>query len=156
MSVQICDKETMVKVTTKLRGEIEVDESAIVELVEPLVGFPDHHRFIVYQVQEGPISWLQSVDDADVCFAVLEPFAIGLDPDMAIGPDDLGEIAAADPDDVVVYTMLVLDDDPAQIRTNLRAPILVGRSSQRGKQVVFDDPALPIQFYLKDLQKGSN
>lgn len=150
----ICTKESSVRVQTKLRGEIDVEEDAIVEFIEPLIGFDAHRRFIVYQTQEGPVYWLQSVDEVDLCFAVLAPFEVGLDPDMAIGAQDLADIGAESVDDVVVYTMLVLDDDQSKTRTNLRAPVLMGRSSRKAKQVVFQDSALPVQFYLQSLQKG--
>jgi len=48
--------------------------------------------------------------------------------------------------------MVVLDKDPSQRRTNLRAPILVCRNTRMAKQVVLQDTRLPIKFFLRDLK----
>ena len=73
---------------------------------------------------------------------------------MEISGDEAGDIGAAGPADITVFTVLVLDKDPQKIRTNLRAPIFVNRKSGMAKQMVLADTRLPIRFYLKDLAKA--
>lgn len=51
----------------------------------------------------------------------------------------------------VAVTEDQLITDPTQRRTNLRAPILVGRPTGLAKQVVWSDARLPIRFFLRDL-----
>jgi flagellar assembly factor FliW len=142
---------TMIKVDTLLNGVIEVPESRILTFVAPLLGFFELRKYVIYQTQAGPLSWLQSVENRQVAFCVLNPFAAGLDPDMAISPDDVSDIGTVGAADIDVYTIVVLDKDPANVRTNLRAPILVGRGSNKAKQVVLNDPKLPIKLMLRDL-----
>ncbi len=89
--------------------------------------------------------------DPSISFCLLAPFAAGLDPDMEITAADVSDIAANGASDIEVYTVVVLDDDPENIRTNLRAPILVSRSSGKAKQVVLHNTSLPIKFFLRDL-----
>ncbi|MFW5829035.1 MAG: flagellar assembly protein FliW [Planctomycetota bacterium] len=142
-------------VQTVHKGAVEVEESAIIRFVSPLLGFNHLERFIVYQTHEGPLYWLQAVDDPQACFCLLAPFEAGLDPDIEIGAEDAAALEAREAGDIVVYTMVVLDEDPDQIRTNLRAPILVGRQSSLAKQIVVGTGKLPVQFYLNRLgQKG--
>lgn len=140
----------IVRVQTLHRGVVEVPEQDLTTFVSPLLGFEHLRRFLVYQTQPGPMVWLQSVEDPAAAFCLLDPFAAGLDPDMEIDAHDVAEIGAANADQVTVYTMLVLDKDPAQIRTNLRAPILLCSLTQRAKQVVLNDQRLPIRFHLRD------
>lgn len=142
----------VVRVRTVKGTEIEVPEQEIISFVQPLLGFERLKRFLIYQTQAGPVWWMQSVEDAAVAFCVLQPFAAGFDPDMEIGGEDVADIGAAGSDEVEVYTLVVLDQDPAQIRTNLRAPILVGRRSRLAKQVVLADQQLPVRAFLKDLR----
>ncbi len=141
-----------VKVQTLLRGEVEVAEDQLVSFSTPLLGFERHKRFLLYQTETGPTYWLQSADELKVSFCLLAPFQAGLDPNFEIGPGDVSDIGALDEGDIDVYTLVVLDRDPNQRRTNLRAPILICRSTRRAKQVVLNDPNLPIKFYLRDLK----
>lgn len=139
-------------VQTLLKGPVEVTEDQLTTFVTPLLGFPQLKRWLFYQTQSGPSYWIQSVDDPKVGFCVLAPFQAGLDPDIELNGEDVADIGAKDASDIDVYTMVVLDKDPAQRRTNLRAPILVCRASRMAKQVVLQDTRLPIKFFLRDLK----
>lgn len=139
------------RVTTLQRREIDVDERSIVRFVEPMPGFPGLTRFIIYQTSDGPLYWLQSVEDQKVACCLLAPFQAGLDYPIEIGPADAARINAEGEKDIVVYTLVVLDRDREKIRTNLRAPILVSRSSNLAVQLILDDPRLPIQFPLASM-----
>lgn len=141
-----------ITVQTLLKGPVEVAEESLTTFVTPLLGFPRLKRWLFYQTQSGPTYWIQSVEDPKVGFCVLAPFQAGLDPDIELGREDVADIGAKDVSDIDVFTMVVLDKDPAQRRTNLRAPILVCRSTRMAKQVVLQDTRLPIKFFLRDLQ----
>ena len=141
-----------VSVDTQLRGVVEVPADKILRFTAPLLGFDKLERFLIYQTQPGPLFWLQAVDDKSVSFCLLAPFQAGMDIDMEIGPVDAVDIGAVAVGEIDVYTVLVLDKDPAQIRTNLRAPILVCPRTGLAKQLVLSNAKLPIQFHLKDLR----
>jgi flagellar assembly factor FliW len=143
---------TMISVKTLLKGVIEVPEDRLITFTRPLLGFDSLKRFLLYQTAEGPMYWLQSVEDERTAFCLLAPFLAGLDPDLVITPADAIDIQASGSGDIDVYTVVVLDRDPALVRTNLRAPVLIGRTSGKAKQVVLEDPRLPIRFFLKDLR----
>lgn len=144
--------ERLVTVQTQIAGPREVEASSILRFVTPLLGFDQLERFITFQTQEGPLHWLQSVEDPQVAFCLLEPFAAGMDVDMEINAADAIDIGSVNEAEIEVYTVLVLEKDPAKIRTNLRAPILVCRRTGLAKQLVLSNAKLPIQFHLADLK----
>lgn len=119
-----------VTVDTVVKGEIEVEEDRIVTFVEPLLGFEHLKRFLVFQTQEGPIFWLQSVEEREAAFCIVTPFAIGLDPDYEIGTQDVEDLEVNGVEDITVYTMVTLAADANDTTTNLRAPILVAKSGK--------------------------
>jgi flagellar assembly factor FliW len=141
-----------IQVKTLLKGTVEVPEDKLITFISPLLGFEHLKRFLIYQTQEGALYWLQAVEDSQVAFCLLAPFQAGLDPDLEISGEDVAEIGARDAQDIDVYTIVVLDRDPAQHRTNLRAPILVSRTGNLAKQVVLNDNRLPIKLLLSDLK----
>jgi flagellar assembly factor FliW len=139
-------------ISTLQKGRIRVADDQLTTLVTPLLGFPALKRWLFYQTEDGPIHWMQSVDDPQTGFCLLAPFDAGLDPDIELGNEDVSDIGAMDASDIDVYTMMVFDRDLDQHRTNLRAPILVCRTTQLAKQVVLHDTRLPIRFVLPDLK----
>lgn len=140
-----------IAVKTLFKGEVLVPEEELVTFAAPLLGFEHLRRFHLYQTDAGPLYWMQAVEDEKVSFCLLAPFQAGLDPDFEITGEDVADIGAQGADDIQVFTMVVLDQDPKQTRTNLRAPILIGSRSRAAKQVVFQDARLPLRFYLRDL-----
>jgi flagellar assembly factor FliW len=132
-------------------GVVQAPETSLVELIEPLPGLGADREFLVYRTQDGPLCWWQSTARRDLALCCLDPFAAGFDPDMAIDQAAVEAVGAAGVEDIAVYTIVVLERDPAQTRTNLRAPILVGRRSRKAMQVVLDDARLPVRAYLADL-----
>ncbi len=141
-----------VTVLTLLKGAVEVPEDRLITFASPLLGFEQLKRFLIYQTQEGPTYWLQSLEQCDAAFCLLAPFQAGLDPELEISGADVADLGAKNATDLDVYTMIVLDKDPAQRRTNLRAPILVCRTTRLAKQIVLQDQRLPIKFFLRDLK----
>lgn len=139
------------RVQTFNAGVLQVPETALISLVQPLAGLGDDREFLVYRTAPGPLSWWQSTTRPQMALCCLEPFAAGLDPDIVIDQPAADAIGASGPDDIAVFTILVLDPDPAQIRTNLRAPVLVCRSTRRAQQVIIDDPRLPVRATIAEL-----
>lgn len=139
------------RVETFNAGVLQVPPDSLVELVEPLPGLGDDREFLVYRTQPGPLSWWQSTTRKDLALCCLEPFAAGFDPDLAIDQASAAAVGASGPEDIAVFTIVVLEQDPTQTRTNLRAPILVGRTTRKAMQVVLDDPKLPVKAYLAEL-----
>lgn len=139
------------RVQTFNAGELAVQPENIVELVEPLPGLGPDREFLVYRTQPGPLTWWQSTARIDLALCCLEPFAAGLDPDLAIDQASAEAVGASGPDDIIVFTVVVLERDVTQTRTNLRAPILVGKRTGRALQVVLEDQRLPVKAYLAEL-----
>ena len=62
------------KINTTRFGELEVDKKDIIEFTEGLLGFENLTKFfIVDPGDQTLILWLQSVDDANTAFPIIEP-----------------------------------------------------------------------------------
>ncbi len=148
------DEMTSITVETLMKGTIDVPEQDVITFSQALLGFEQRHRYIILQTQPGPLYWLQSIEDPRLAFCLLAPFETNLDPDFEIGRQEVEDLQASGATEITVYTMVVLDRDPQQMRTNLRAPLLVCRRTGLGKQVVFTDERLSVQFFLKDIPQA--
>lgn len=151
MMLQEMPPVSTLTVKTLFKGDVEVPEEDIVTFAGPLLGFAGLQRFFIYQTEPGPLYWMQALEDEKIAFCLLAPFQAGLDPDLEITGEDVADLGAIGSDDIVVYTLVVLDPDPKLVRTNLRAPILVCTRSHLAKQVVLQDNRLSVRFLLRDL-----
>lgn len=137
-------------------GALEVDEASILTFTQPIIGFQAFRRFVLLDNSENPnISWLQSTDAGDLAFVLMDPRSMM--PDYDIGPRkaDLIELAADSVDDLDIYTLVVVTQAPRQVRTNLKAPILINPRQRLAKQAILDDNSYPVQFVIDPAQEGA-
>lgn len=124
---------------------VEVADEQIFAFEPGIGGFDALRRYALLSEPDSPVEWLQSLDDQDICFAVMEPFVF--DPDYAFElPDrDVEALGMSEAGDALVRCILTLDDDPARITANLLAPLILCRRTHLARQVVLQDMALPLR-----------
>ncbi|NLA75615.1 MAG: flagellar assembly protein FliW, partial [Deltaproteobacteria bacterium] len=64
-------------IKTSRFGEIEIEEKRIILFNEGLIGFPDEKEYIIIEHRSGsPFMWLQSVNNPDLAFVIMNPFQV--------------------------------------------------------------------------------
>ena len=120
-------------------------EIPVIDLVHPLPGFPDHHRFALVQLDDaGVLCQLRSLDDPTLRFLVVPPMAFFPEYAPVVGDDVVDDLEIVDADDVVVLLVLNAGDSLTTTTANLLAPVVVNTATRRASQVILDDPDLPI------------
>ena len=68
----------MLKILTRDFGEVEISEDDVITFIEPIFGFKDYSRFAVLTEESIGLdfAWLQSVEDASVCFILVNPSTV--------------------------------------------------------------------------------
>jgi flagellar assembly factor FliW len=120
-------------------------EIPVIDLVHPLPGFPDHHRFALVQLDDdGILCQLRSLDDPSLRFLVVPPVAFFPDYAPVVGDDVVGDLQITSADEVIVLLVLNAGDSLDTTTANLLAPVVVNTATRRASQVILDDPDLPI------------
>lgn len=117
----------------------------VIELVQPLPGFPDDHRFeLVGLDDDGVLCALRSLDHEDLQFLVVPPG--GFFPTYApeLSDEDADQLALTSADDALVLLVLHAGATLASTTVNLRAPVVVNTATHRAAQVILDDPSLSV------------
>ncbi len=138
------------------RMELEPDEAgaALLEMVQPMVAFPDHRRFALTRLdQTGLVCDLHAVDD-ELRFVVVPPAAFFADYAPEIDDSVVEQLGVESADDVVVMLVVNLGDTPESATANLMAPVLVNRRTRRAGQFLLDDPDLPLRAPLTPVGAG--
>lgn len=135
------------KFRTARFGEIEYPEEVVLTFPEGVLGFPNETQYILLEhTSEGsPFKWLQSLENPELAFIVVDPFyleprfqfEIDLDTERMIGTADSGACA-------VMAIVNVPRDTPIHMTANLKAPLLVNVENRLGRQVVLGSQAYSI------------
>lgn len=141
------------RLETSRFGSLEVDPETVITFTQPIIGFQEFRRFVLMPASEdGAIKWLQSVEKGDLAFLLVNPQDICPGYTVRLNEQELAELAAQGVDELEVYTLLVVPEDPAQVRTNLKAPLLINPKHRLGRQSVLERSDYPIQFFLAQAQ----
>ena len=134
------------KLLTRDLGELEIDEKDIVTFAGPIFGFEKYRRF-VFLFQEDlseHFIWLQSVEEPELCFILVQPDLITDHYTPELPPeakDLLGE------GDYMCRLIVSLREPFADSTVNLRSPIVVNPELRQAAQFVLDG-GLPIRHPL--------
>ncbi len=125
---------------------IEVSEEQIFAFEPGLGGFESLRRYALIPEEDSPIEWLQSLDDPDVAFALLEPFAVRSDYAFELSDGDTEALGMHEPQDALVRCVLTLHEDPMQITANMLAPLVLCRRTHLARQVIVQNADYPLRF----------
>jgi flagellar assembly factor FliW len=127
------------KFTTTRFGEIEFSEEVTLSFPDGVLGFPNDRRFILleHNVEGSPFRWLQSLDDPDLAFIVVDPVLIEPRYQVEIDRDSATSIGTHQADACAVVAIVnVPHGNPLQMTANLKAPLVVNAETRVGRQLV--------------------
>lgn len=120
-------------------GEVEYREENLLTFPEGLIGFGELRDFIVMpNEKEGPLFWIQSVDDPQVAFVLTDPTNFFLDYRVAPDQRERTKLGMKEGDECYVLSVVTVPPD-RKVTLNLAAPILYAPATNRALQVILED-----------------
>ena len=141
------------QVRTSLLGVdevIEVSEQQIFAFEPGLGGFESLRRYALIGEADSQIEWLQSLEDPDVSFALLEPFLFRPDYVFELPDRDAEALGMQEPGDALVRCILTLHEDAEKVTANLLAPLVLCRRTHLARQVILQDAELDLRAPVFD------
>jgi flagellar assembly factor FliW len=121
----------------------------VLEMVQPMAGFPDRRRFALSRLDEsGTVCDLYCVDDPQLRFVVVPPAPFFADYTPEIDDSITAELGVESEDDLLALLVVTLGDTPESATANLLAPVLVNHRTRRAGQFLLDDLDLPLRAPL--------
>ena len=78
---------------TKTKGKIEISEDRILTIPEGLFGFEQYTKYALVDCDLEPFIWLQSCEDPNLCFLIVDPFLICSEYEADIDDESLSKLA---------------------------------------------------------------
>ncbi|HIJ84888.1 MAG: protein of unknown function DUF180 [Magnetococcales bacterium] len=139
-------------------GVLEFEGSEIITIEDGLLGFPLSKKFLLFPYgQDSSFFWLQSVDEPEIAFIVVNPFDFFADLEFSIQDEDAKYLGLERSDDVEVFSLVTIPEGrPEEMRTNLAGPVVVNTDNRKGRQILIKElsprqPLIPKELRAKYL-----
>lgn len=142
------------KAATRLFGEIEIDESKIITFEDGIIGFPDMKKFtlIFDEEKEGrpSISWLQSMDEPEIAFLVMDPLFVCETYNPSVEDELLKNLGTIKEDNLYVLVTVTVPQNIKELAVNLKAPIVINTDTRKASQIIVEDD-LPVRYRIYEI-----
>ena len=120
-------------------GEVDYDPEKTLQFPKGLIGFESLRQFIVMpNIKDGPLFWIQSVEDPQIAFVLTDPTNFFLD--YRVLPDQKErEILGMKDGDECFPLSVVTVHEGGKVTLNLAAPILFVPNSNSAMQVILEN-----------------
>lgn len=142
------------QLSTKHFGDIEYGADDIITFEEGLPGFIET-KFLLLADNPGDLfQWLQSIEDAELAFVLVDVKQIMPDYKPDIEPEEIESLTDGHP--LHYLNIAVVPEDIKKMRVNLKAPIVINKNNRKGKQVLAGNDEYGIRHYIFEgvLQKN--
>ena len=140
-------------VKTRFFGEVDIEDEKILTFDNGIMGFEDMKRWtLIYDIEEGsegPISWFQSLDMAELALPVINPYTVTAVYEPVVEDELLKPLGEFKDEELVTFlTITIPSEDPSKTTANFRAPILINPVNRKGIQVIVNNEDYPIKFSI--------
>jgi len=132
------------KIQTKYVGEITIDESTIIKFSKGIPGFLNETEFVLLELPGNPLFHiLQSIQTRDIAFILTDPYHFYRNYSFELDDNTIETLAIKSENDVLVLSVVTLQQPFANSTINLKAPIIINPNSKYGKQYILNIDEYP-------------
>lgn len=136
-------------INTKFLGDIKIEEKDIISFEHGLPGFNTLHNFVLLPVEgNAALNYLQSIQQTNICFILMNPFLIIEDYEIDISEEVVANLKIERPEDIRLYSTLTITENIKDITANLAAPIVINTVNNKAIQEILNDSRYDIKHKL--------
>lgn len=142
------------KITTKVFGEITIEDDRIIHFPSGIIGFPELTDFALIHDEEkgaGAIHWLQSIQEPAFAMPVMDPLIVCPDYNPEVDDELLKPIGELVPDEILVMVTVTIPSDLTRMTVNLRGPVILNALEKKACQVIVEGDAYPVKYPIYDI-----
>lgn len=147
------------KLTTRIFGEVDIDEGKIIHFVNGIIGFPDLTEFaLIHDEEKGngtSVRWLQSLQEPGFAMPVVDPLAIVPDYNPQVEDELLKPVGSLDADHLLVLVTMTVPSDLTKMSVNLKAPIVINAAEKKACQIIAEGDEYIVKYPIYDVLQAS-
>lgn len=126
-------------IDTKTYGTIEIDERQIITFTAPILGFDHLKQYALLDYNRPPFYLLQSIEDKDIAFLLIDPCLFRPDYSPSPAKSDLQALKITSPDELVTLAIVTVPAEHKDMTANLQGPILINKKTREARQIISTD-----------------
>ena len=141
-------------ITTKIFGEISVENDKIIHFPGGIIGFPDLTDFtMIHDEEDGVASnhWLQSIQEPAFAMPVIDPLIVKEDYNPDVDDELLKPLGELTQDETLVLVTLSVPQDLTKMTVNLKGPIIINSGNRKACQAIIDGDEYKVKFPIYDI-----
>jgi flagellar assembly factor FliW len=139
------------KYLTSKFGQIAFEEKEILFLPKGILGFSQLSKYVIIEKDEyEPFKWLQSVEESDIAFVIVDPTFFFPDYKLELHEKELEELNFQQMKELSPYVIVTVPPDPSQMSADLLGPLVINSKKRIAKQVVMPDSPYTTKHYILD------
>lgn len=132
-------------------GEINYNNKDVIRFVKPILGFNELSRYIlISRTESEPFKWLQSLENSDVCFVVVDPRLLVDEYEVDVSAHDIKLLDGSESqDDYQLFVIATIPQGrPEEMSVNLQGPIVIYVKGLSGLQMVLNNPEYEVRYNI--------
>lgn len=136
-------------------GKITIDSKQLLEFPHGIYGFEHCNQWALVDTPKKPFYVMQSLTDVHISFILINPYLVYEDYILDIPEGDVDVVEHPDANDLLVFTIVTIRQDPHMVTANLAGPILINRDSRLGVQAVQQNTNWDTRFPIVAKKKAA-
>ena len=150
------------QINSRIFGEIEIADDKIISFEKGLMGFEENFRYALLFDSEKKngkgIMWLQSMEDANLAFPVIDPLSILSEYNPVVEDEWLASVGEYRSDDeLLLLCVLTVPADLTKMTANTKAPLVINTVTRKGCQIIVNNDEYEVRYnvydYIQKLKK---
>lgn len=131
-------------------------EMEYIEFEEGIFGFEGQKKFVPIMLEEDSdaVLYLQSLEDEELSFVIMNPFMLKEDYDPVLSEEDYKALGTSNVGDLSYYVFCVVGNTVGESKVNLKCPIVVNHVNRKARQVILDSKEYGFRHLLKEFKGG--
>lgn len=142
------------QITTKVFGEITIDDEKIIHFPNGIIGFPDLTEFaLIHDEEKGTdtIHWMQSLQEPAFAMPVMDPLIVCPDYNPEVDDELLNNIGEIVPEELLVMVTVTVPKDITRMTVNLKGPIVINAAQRKATQVIVEGDEYQVKFPIYEI-----
>lgn len=135
------------EIQTKTFGKMTIEDKQILHFPDGVIGFETQTNFaFIEESEDTPFKWLQSLDDVELAFIVIQPILFAPNYKPVLSKEDFEQIGLSKIEETLLLVIVTIpNDNPEMMTANLQGPILINPITKVGKQFISRDENHPVR-----------
>lgn len=120
-------------------GRITIKDEDIIVFPQGILGFEEYKRYTVLEQPDSVFRFLQCIDEPELAFVVMYPELVDASYSVTLTKEQVALLEIERPEDGVVYGIVTVPEQVAEMTINLQAPVVINKRKNIGAQIVLMD-----------------